>query len=92
MPHTCLEDKTRVEHLAQSPPKLASVISTITLLLALLPWKHHPDGPPLWRCGFMFICQSADFFPPYKELEGSILGFVGHTISVEVTVPLETCK
>ena len=35
----------------------------------------------------MFICQSADFFPPYKELEGSILGFSGHTISVEVTVP-----
>ena len=35
----------------------------------------------------MFICQSADFFFFYKELEGSILGFVGHTISVEITVP-----
>ena len=86
MPHACLEDKTRVDHLAQSPPKLASVISTITLLLALLPWKHHPDSP---LSGGVVLCSSASqqIFSPYKELEGSILGFAGHTISVEVTVP-----
>ena len=86
MPHTCLEDKMHVGHLAQSPPELASVISTTTLLLALLPWKHHPDSP---LSGGVVLCSSASqhIFFFYKELEGSILGFVGHTISVEITVP-----
>lgn len=86
MPHKSLEDKMHVDHLAQSPPELASVISTITVLLALLPWKHHPDGP-LSGGVVLFHLPVSRFFFSYEELEGSILGFVGHTISVEITVP-----
>ena len=48
--------------------------------------------PPSLEVWFYVHLPVSRFFPPYKELEGSILGFVGHTISVEVTVPLETCK
>ena len=48
-------------------------------MLALLPWKHHHSlastvtmetpsrQPPLWRCGFMFICRSAHFFFSIKN-------------------------
>lgn len=86
MPHTCLEDKTRVDHLAESPPELASV-KHHHALASIVTMETPSRQPPLWRCGFTFICRSADFPPPHKELEGSILGFAGHTISVEITVP-----
>ena len=43
--------------------------------------------PPRWRCGFISSASQQIFFFFYEELEGSILGFVGHTISVEITVP-----
>lgn len=86
MPHTCLEDKTRVDHIAESPPELASV-KHHHALASIVTMETPSRQPPLWRCVLRSSAGQQISPPRHKELEGSILGFAGHTISVEITVP-----